>query len=90
LVAGLLVDTQNVYQGHIEWSGHNETVVDKLWDDFDVDVGSIALTYEYAAQNGLVTDANEYPWDNTKGMYYVRAFHDMHCLVRIAPLFSMI
>jgi len=37
------------------------------------------LSDEYAEKHGL-QKAARFPWDNSKGLYAVWAFHDIHCL----------
>ena len=53
---------------------------DALWGALDISPGTIALSDEFAAQNGLPR-SQRFPWDETKGTYIIGAFHQMHCLV---------
>ena len=53
---------------------------DVLWGALDISPGTIVLSDEYAAQNGLPR-SQRFPWDRSKGIYIIGAFHQMHCLV---------
>lgn len=55
---------------------------DALWGALDISPGTIALSDEFAAQNGLPR-SQRFPWDETKGTYIIGAFHQMHCLIKI-------
>lgn len=55
---------------------------DALWGALDISPGTIALSDEYAAQNGLPR-SQRFPWDESKGTYIIGAFHQMHCLVSL-------
>lgn len=54
---------------------------DALWGALDISPGTIALSDDFAAQNGLPR-SQRFPWDKSKGTYIIGAFHQMHCLVR--------
>ena len=54
---------------------------DALWGALDISPGTIALSDDFAAQNGLPR-SQRFPWDNSKGTYIIGTFHQMHCLVR--------
>ena len=53
---------------------------DALWGALDISPGTIALSDDFAAQNGLPL-SQRFPWENSKGIYIIGAFHQMHCLV---------
>lgn len=53
---------------------------DALWGALDISPGTIALSDDFAAQNGLPR-SQRFPWDESKGIYIIGAFHQMHCLV---------
>lgn len=53
-----------------------------LWGALDISPGIIALPDEYAAEKGLPR-SQRFPWDKSKGIYVIGAFHQMHCLVRL-------
>ena len=41
----------------------------------------VALTDDYALKHNLDLSAR-FPWDDNKGIYHVKVFHHLHCLVR--------
>jgi len=57
----------------------NPADADKTWEDFNIDAGVVALSDEFVAEKGL-PHAQRFPWDDTKGLYMLAGFHDMHCL----------
>ena len=59
----------------------NEALTNEAWDELGYDDGSIALDYEYAKMMGL-PKAQPFPWDSTKGIYFINGYHGLHCLVR--------
>ena len=54
---------------------------DKLWAALNMDPTLIALPDDFATKHGL-PKAQRFPWDKTKGIYQLEAFHQLHCLVR--------
>ncbi|RDL32062.1 uncharacterized protein BP5553_09464 [Venustampulla echinocandica] len=61
--------------------------LDRLWGELDVSPGLIRISDKWADANGLPR-STRFPWDNTQGMYYLGAFHQMHCLKEIYTLIS--
>lgn len=55
-------------------------MADTSWANLDIDSGVIALSDDYVTSNGL-PEAMRFPWDDTKGVYFVNAHHNLHCLV---------
>ena len=53
---------------------------DKLWSELGIDAGVVALSDSYVSEKGL-PEAMRFPWDDTKGVYFVNAYHNLHCLV---------
>lgn len=54
-------------------------VADQAWDDINIDIGTIALDKSYAASMNL-PEAQQFPWDESKSIYLLTGFHDLHCL----------
>ena len=54
--------------------------MDRLWNALDVSPGLIRIPDREAEQNGLPRSMR-FPWDQSQGVYYLGAFHQMHCLV---------
>ncbi|KAI8959243.1 hypothetical protein F5Y11DRAFT_333860 [Daldinia sp. FL1419] len=61
------------------YSSDNGTLRDQLWHDINIDSGVVALSDEWATQHGLRT-AQRFPWDQSKGIYILHGFHNLHCL----------
>ncbi len=81
ILAGLTNDLDVVYQSKTDYSGDNETLADELWDSINsTSAGAVALDDEWATSRGLIR-AHRFPWDKTKGLYYIQGIHDVHCLV---------
>lgn len=78
---GLGYKTPTPYRIHTEFSSHNRTVADSLWEALDSSPIVVALSDTYAQAHGLDLSAR-FPWDDAKGIYHIKAFHHMHCLVR--------
>jgi hypothetical protein len=62
-----------------EYSTANESYQNQLWHDINVDSAVVALSDEWAAQHDLRT-AQRFPWDQSKGIYILHGFHNLHCL----------
>ncbi|KAH8779955.1 hypothetical protein F5883DRAFT_193783 [Diaporthe sp. PMI_573] len=62
-----------------DFASDNLTLQDQLWHDINIDVGVVALSDEWAAEHNLRT-AQRFPWDQTKGIYLLHGFHNLHCL----------
>ena len=53
---------------------------DRHWADIEIDAGVVALSDSYVSEKGL-PEAMRFPWDETKGIYFLNAYHNLHCLV---------
>jgi hypothetical protein len=58
----------------------NETEVDASWSMVEADSGIVALDDSYVELKNLPT-AQRFPWDDSKGLYLINAYHNIHCLV---------
>ncbi|KAI1079500.1 hypothetical protein F5B20DRAFT_166791 [Whalleya microplaca] len=77
--ANLQRNREEPYVRVTQYSSDNETLQEELWRDINIDYGVVALSDEWAAQHGLRT-AQRFPWDQSKGIYILHAFHNLHCL----------
>ena len=85
--AGLTHDTPTSYHYPTEYISSNETFADKLWDEIDVSRLVVALSDEWAEEHGLQRSVFRFPWDEKgTGVYYLKIFHDLHCVVSFHPL----
>jgi len=55
---------------------------DGRWGALDISPGTVALSDDFARQHGLPL-SQRFPWDQSKGIYILGAFHQMHCLIKI-------
>ena len=62
----------------------NHTYADEIWEAIDIDPGIVAVPLDWAEEHNLA-ETQPFPWDQTKGLYVVNAFHSIHCLVRPCP-----
>lgn len=53
---------------------------DDLWASINIDAGVVALSDSFVSAKGL-PEAMRFPWDHTRGIYFVNAYHNLHCLV---------
>lgn len=86
VVAGLSDNMPYTYVAKNEWWGDNETRSDELWNGVNTDGVCISLTDTYAREKGLAI-SGRFPWDNDRGLYFIKGIHDMHCLVM--PYFNL-
>jgi len=77
---GLGYDTPVAYHTRTEWWGDNHTRADELWDGIDISPLTVALTDEWALDHDLTVSESRFPWDKQKGLYYLKVFHQLHCL----------
>ncbi|KAL8950965.1 MAG: hypothetical protein Q9222_003026 [Ikaeria aurantiellina] len=52
---------------------------EQSWGGINIDLGNIALDDSYAQSKGLPR-AQRFPWDPTKGVYLLNAYHNLHCM----------
>ncbi|KAF1953407.1 hypothetical protein CC80DRAFT_420459, partial [Byssothecium circinans] len=85
---GLSLDTPSIHHHHTKYWGSNQTRIDELWEAIDTNPVVVALTDEFADAHNL-PHSDRFPWVKTKGRYFVKGFHQLHCLLssppRIAP-----
>lgn len=58
----------------------NQTITDPIWDAVIPEIGLVALSEEFVKSKGL-PEPQRWPWDHSKGIYLVNAYHNVHCLV---------
>ena len=82
----LAYDTPTVFRSPTDWWGDNESLAEELWEHIDTNPMAIPLTDDCAGSHDLPI-ASRIPWNNDKGTYFVKAFHQLHCLVSfLTPL----
>ncbi|GAP83925.1 putative protein of unknown function DUF3328 [Rosellinia necatrix] len=61
------------------YSTDNDTLQDELWYNINVDSAVVALSDDWVDQHDL-RRAQRFPWDQSKGIYILHGFHNLHCL----------
>ncbi|KAI1374521.1 hypothetical protein F4677DRAFT_425305 [Hypoxylon crocopeplum] len=85
--AGLEEDNIDVYWD--QWgpyAGSDDDIRDHLWDSIDIDSGIVAVSKSWASEKGL-PEGTTFPWDSDKSIYFVNAYHSMHCLKNVYRAF---
>ena len=49
------------------------------WDEIDISEGIIAVSHTWTDSHG-VPRSQPFPWDDTKDIYVIGGYHNMHCL----------
>lgn len=80
---GLSFDTLIPYHSFSRyWNpSANQSVADQAWDALETNPIAVTLHSEHAKDMGLAP-STRFPWDNERSVYYVKGFHDLHCLVQ--------
>jgi hypothetical protein len=79
-IADLESNFPTTYEVFTDWWGPNERLSNALWEGIDTSPICVALTDDWALSRGLPI-AGRFPWDDSKGVYFLKSFHDLHCLV---------
>lgn len=79
-IAGLTLNTPQTHTHTTPYNTPNTTLSTLAWSTLNYDAGSIALSDTYTKAMGLPL-GQRFPWDETKGLYFVGAYHSIHCLV---------
>ena len=58
----------------------NHSLLDERWEAIDINPGVVAISDDWAAEHNLAP-TQRFPWDDSKGVYLLTAFHTLHCLV---------
>ncbi|KAI1767160.1 hypothetical protein GGR53DRAFT_145534 [Hypoxylon sp. FL1150] len=64
----------------------DDGVRDHLWDRIDIDSGIVAVSKTWAKEKGL-PEGTTFPWDTDKSLYFVNAYHNLHCLKNVYRAF---
>lgn len=81
---GLNQDKEDFTSTEFAWwaryGSHNHTVDDYFWRAINPAHGFVAIDKDIAQAEGL-TRAMSLPSDDTKAVYLLEAYHQVHCLV---------
>ncbi|KAF7946161.1 hypothetical protein EAE96_009164 [Botrytis aclada] len=79
--ARLKYDTPLIYYNHTDYMSNNDTLQDEMWDGIDTSPLVVALDDKWAIEHQLPLSVFRFPWDSeAKGIYFLKAFHGLHCL----------
>lgn len=70
------------------WNNANRTAEDSAWNDspgFQAREAVVALPDSFTTSVGLPS-AQRWPWDESKGVYFLEGLHTLHCVVRLFTL----
>ncbi|XXH04034.1 hypothetical protein Hte_010445 [Hypoxylon texense] len=68
------------------YTNPDDDVRDHLWDRLDIDSGIVAVPKSWAKEKGL-PEGTTFPWDTNKSLYFVNAYHSLHCLKNVYRAF---
>lgn len=71
------------YQDDI-YTSHNRTIANAAWEEVRIDLGLVALSDAFVEEHALMP-SQRFPWDASKGIYLINAYHNLHCLVSFLP-----
>jgi hypothetical protein len=80
--SGLKFDTPTPYHAMTEFWDLNATEAEMgaAWDAIDTGPMAVALHDDYVKRVSLPR-TSRFPWDTERSVYYLKGFHDLHCLV---------
>lgn len=67
---------------HRHFPTEQRTMAEEEWLRYDADVGQIALDDTFSSSMHL-PPTQRWPWNFTKGMYYLQGYHNLHCLYTV-------
>ena len=79
-VAGLEYDIQRPFFHTSPYSSQNLTLAQEHWDAINFDAGMVYLSDEMAHSLNL-PPSQPFPWDESKSIYLLNGYHNLHCLV---------
>ena len=82
-LASLTNDLPKPFIHTTEYSSGNLSEVQNLWDAISFDEGQISIPHDVAAELQL-PPSQPFPWDSTRGIYLINAYHNIHCLVSVS------
>ncbi|KAF2443202.1 hypothetical protein P171DRAFT_57618 [Karstenula rhodostoma CBS 690.94] len=79
--SGITFDTMAPFHSYSDYWNPNisDEITDANWDAIDTNPMAISLHDDFAEQVGL-GPSTRFPWDTERSIYYIKGFHDLHCL----------
>lgn len=63
----------------------NHTLLRERWNSLSIDDGIVAIDNDWAEERNL-GKGQPFPWDDSKSLYLITAFHSLHCAVNVGQL----
>ena len=79
-IAGVTPGVMRPFVTNTEWSSENTTHADELWKALAPNVGMVAVDNDFGRKMDLYA-TEQFPWDQSKGIYMLEGYHSLHCLV---------
>lgn len=81
-VGGISFDTLIPFHSFTEFWDPNisQSVADAAWDAIETNPMAISLHDDFAKEVGL-GPSTRFPWDTERSIYYIKGYHNLHCLV---------
>jgi hypothetical protein len=81
-LASLVRNTPIPFVLYSNFVDEDRAIADEAWKSPDLDpaTGVVALPNEISESMDL-PPAQRWPWDHSKGIYLLNAYHNLHCLV---------
>jgi len=77
--ASLEPDIYPPFQPSTVYSSENLEVASDAWERLNSDSGMVALDQDYIKSHSLPA-SQAFPWDPTKSVYMINAYHALHCV----------
>lgn len=79
--SGLIFDTPIAYEPISQFWNPNISAhdMDAAWDAIDTSPMAVALHDDFIRRVGL-PPSGPFPWDTERSIYYLKGFHDLHCV----------
>lgn len=68
------------FHWYTPYSSENDTEANVLWDNINTAHGTLAVDHQWAAEHQW-NRSMSIPGDESKGMYLLESYHQLHCLV---------
>lgn len=72
------------FHWYTPYGSENDTEAGPLWEAINTAHGGIAIDHDFAAKNQW-QKSMPVPGDETKGLYLLESYHQLHCLVGFLP-----
>lgn len=73
------------------YDSKNRSIADEAWDSplLVPETGLVAMSDDWVTSKNLPR-AQRFPWDESRGLYVLNGFHNMHCLVSSRIVYTLV